>query len=336
MPRRLWLNPTPTESHGPFCTNVVVTSKYTMWTFIPKFTVESFAKLANAYFLLVSVLQCIPAITNTGWPSTLPVLLFILAVDGTLAIIEDRRRHQADDEANSAKCRVVYNGQLVTVPWSAVQVGQVVKLANRDTAPADLLILAVHEVNAAHKAGICYVETKSLDGETNLKLRQAMESTLHAQTEADIHALHGRVECEVPNKVISRFNGSFFVDLLDGSVANDPISIKNILLRGCQLRNTEWMYGLVINTGPDTKIMQSFAAPETKWSSINGHVNVMIKWLLAMLLVLCACAASAQVSWDYTFSSHICAKTNSCYLTLPRHSPVYRWYKHACLGMVCY
>ncbi|ETV92051.1 hypothetical protein H310_13577 [Aphanomyces invadans] len=297
MFRQLWLNPTPTESHGPFCTNVVVTSKYTMWTFIPKFTVESFAKLANAYFLLVSVLQCIPAITNTGWPSTLPVLLFILAVDGTLAIIEDRRRHQADDEANSAKCRVVYNGQLVTVPWSAVQVGQVVKLANRDTAPADLLILAVHEVNAAHKAGICYVETKSLDGETNLKLRQAMESTLHAQTEADIHALHGRVECEVPNKVISRFNGSFFVDLLDGSVANDPISIKNILLRGCQLRNTEWMYGLVINTGPDTKIMQSFAAPETKWSSINGHVNVMIKWLLAMLLVLCACAASAQVSW---------------------------------------
>ncbi|KAF0747840.1 hypothetical protein AaE_007568, partial [Aphanomyces astaci] len=295
--RHLWLNPRSTETHGPFCTNVVVTSKYTKWSFLPKFTVESFAKLANAYFLLVSILQCIPAITNTGWPSTLPVLMFILTVDGTLAIIEDRRRHLADDEANSASCRVVFNGHLVTMPWSKLQVGHIVKLDNRGTAPADLLILAVHEVDVEHKAGICYVETKSLDGETNLKLRQAMESTMHAQDEVEVSALHGRVECEQPNKAISRFAGSFFADQPNGSIANHPISIQNIILRGCQLRNTEWMYGLVLNTGPDTKIMQSFAKPETKWSSINDHVNVMIKWLLAMLLSLCVCAASAQVYW---------------------------------------
>ncbi|RQM23233.1 hypothetical protein B5M09_003153 [Aphanomyces astaci] len=285
--RHLWLNPRSTETHGPFCTNVVVTSKYTKWSFLPKFTVESFAKLANAYFLLVSILQCIPAITNTGWPSTLPVLMFILTVDGTLAIIEDRRRHLADDEANSASCRVVFNGNLVAMPWSALQVGHIVKLDNRGTAPADLLILAVHEVDVEHKAGICYVETKSLDGETNLKLRQAMESTMHAQDEVEVSALHGRVECEQPNKAINRFAGSFFTDQPNGSIANHPISIQNIVLRGCQLRNTEWMYGLVLNTGPDTKIMQSFAKPETKWSSINDHVNVMIKWLLAMLLVAC-------------------------------------------------
>ncbi|RHY89430.1 hypothetical protein DYB35_013124, partial [Aphanomyces astaci] len=285
--RHLWLNPRSSETHGPFCTNVVVTSKYTKWSFLPKFTVESFAKLANAYFLLVSILQCIPAITNTGWPSTLPVLMFILTVDGTLAIIEDRRRHLADDEANSASCRVVFNGNLVAMPWSALQVGHIVKLDNRGTAPADLLILAVHEVDVEHKAGICYVETKSLDGETNLKLRQAMESTMHAQDEVQVSALHGRVECEQPNKAINRFAGSFFTDQPNGSIANHPISIQNIILRGCQLRNTEWMYGLVLNTGPDTKIMQSFAKPETKWSSINDHVNVMIKWLLAMLLVAC-------------------------------------------------
>ncbi|KAF0684193.1 Aste57867_23816 [Aphanomyces stellatus] len=328
--RHVWFNPQQGEAHGPFCTNVVVTSKYTAWTFLPKFTVESFAKLANAYFLLVSILQCIPAITNTGWPSTLPVLLFILTVDGTLAIIEDRRRHIADDEANSATCNVVRaasGGALEAIRWSQLHVGDIVKLGNRDTAPADLLILAVHEQDARHKAGICYVETKSLDGETNLKLRQAMESTLHVQTERQVLDLHGRVECEQPNKAISRFSGSFFVDQPDGSVLNDPISIKNILLRGCQLRNTEWMYGLVLNTGPDTKIMQSFAKPETKWSTINTHVNVMIKWLLLVLLVLCAGAATTQVYWDQTFMGHVCAKATppTCYMTLPRHSLGYRW-----------
>ncbi|RHY52512.1 hypothetical protein DYB30_010148 [Aphanomyces astaci] len=329
--RQLYLNPRANEVDGPFCTNVVITSKYTVWSFLPKFTVESFAKLANAYFLVVSALQCIPAISNTnGIPSSLPVLLFILAVDGTLAIIEDRRRHLADEEANSAKCNVVNRstGALETILWSALQVGQIVKLDNRGTAPADLLILAVHEVDVDHKAGICYVETKSLDGETNLKLRQAMESTLEVQTEAEVSALHGRVECEQPNKAISRFAGSFFVDQHDGYIANHPISIKNILLRGCQLRNTEWMYGLVLNTGPDTKIMQSSAKPVAKWSSINGQVNRMIQWLLLLLVLLCAGSATAYVFWDNTFNAYACATAvpPTCYLSLETNSAVQRWF----------
>ena len=32
--------------------------------------------------------------------------------------------------------------------------------------------MGAHEPNPEAKAGICYVETKSLDGETNLKIRQ--------------------------------------------------------------------------------------------------------------------------------------------------------------------
>ncbi|KAF0684191.1 Aste57867_23814 [Aphanomyces stellatus] len=326
--RQVYLNPQGGEVHGPFCSNVVITSKYTVLSFLPKFTLESFAKLANAYFLVVSILQMIKSISNTaGLPSSLPVLLFILAVDGTLAIIEDRRRHLADEEANSAKCNVVHaNGTVDTILWSALQVGQVVKLGNRDTAPADLLILAVHELDVNHKAGICYVETKSLDGETNLKLRQAMEGSLHVQTEREVGQLHARVECEQPNKAISRFAGSFFVDQPDGSIANDPISIKNILLRGCQLRNTEWMYGLVLNTGPDTKIMQSSAKPVAKWSSINDQVNRMIQWLLVLLIILCAVSATTYLLWDNSFDTYTCAQTNSCYLTKDEHGTSYRWF----------
>lgn len=33
-------------------------------------------------------------------------------------------------------------------------------------------VIGAHEPNPDAKAGICYVETKSLDGETNLKIRQ--------------------------------------------------------------------------------------------------------------------------------------------------------------------
>ncbi|KAJ0404779.1 hypothetical protein ATCC90586_009393 [Pythium insidiosum] len=309
--------PNQAESGETFCSNVVITSKYTTWNFLPLFMVESFKKLANAYFLLVSVLQCIPIISNTaGLPSNLPVLMFILAVDGVLAIIEDRRRHQADHEANSAHCQIImstYTGltapqfckptddpDIKVIQWSELTVGTIVKLRNRETAPADLLILAVDEQDPSDPNGICYVETKSLDGETNLKLRHACDYTLHALTVQQVTNLRGFLRCENPNRVIGRFDGTLTVGGKDGEVAQQPVSIKNILLRGCQLRNTQWIYGLVINTGPDTKIMQSAAKAQPKWSSINETVNKMIIWLLIFLCALCALAASTKVVWLHT------------------------------------
>ncbi|GMF49314.1 unnamed protein product [Phytophthora fragariaefolia] len=300
-----------------FCSNVVITSKYTTWNFLPLFMLESFRKLANAYFLLVSVLQCIRSISNTnGLPSNLPVLVFILAVDGVLAVIEDRRRHLADKEANSAQCHVllgtftgpadalhraggVDDPDVAVMPWAALTVGSVVKLHNRETAPADLLILAVAEPNPSEPAGICYVETKSLDGETNLKLRHACDATLHVRSAAQVAALGGQLRCENPNKAIGRFDGTLSV--AEGVKAADahpqPIAIKNVLLRGCQLRNTDWIYGLVVNTGPDSKIMQSATATRPKWSSINETVNRMIIWLFLLLCFLCIVATTVQVIW---------------------------------------
>ncbi|RLN90603.1 hypothetical protein BBJ28_00022403 [Nothophytophthora sp. Chile5] len=309
------------DANGPpeFCSNVVITSKYTTWNFLPLFMLESFRKLANAYFLLVSVLQCIPSISNTsGLPSNLPVLVFILAVDGVLAIIEDRRRHVADKEANSAQCHVlrqtftgpddalnraggVEDPDIALMHWAALTVGSVVKLHNRETAPADLLILAVSEPDPSEPAGICYVETKSLDGETNLKLRHACDATLHMRNAAHVAALAGHLRCENPNKAIGRFDGTLSVtggcDVKTVNGHPQPVAIKNVLLRGCQLRNTDWIYGLVVNTGPDTKIMQSAAAARPKWSSINETVNKMIIWLFLLLCLLCIAATTTQVVW---------------------------------------
>ncbi|GAB9476364.1 hypothetical protein Gpo141_00013430, partial [Globisporangium polare] len=320
-----------------FCSNVVITSKYTTWNFLPLFMIESFRKLANAYFLLVSILQMVPNITNTGGlPSNLPVLVFILAVDGILAIIEDRRRHTADNEANSAQCHIVtstYTGtsthlkptqdaDVSVMQWSDLTVGTIVKLRNRETAPADLLILAVEEADPSDPNGICYVETKSLDGETNLKLRQACDNTLHALTTQQVASLTGFLRCEKPNKVIGRFDGTLTLSaqcarppkhqqlhnqntLSSGGFSDDltpvqaPVSIKNVLLRGCQLRNTDWIYGLVVNTGPDTKIMQSSVTAGPKWSSINQTVNKMIIGLFFFLCTLCIVASTIHIVWMY-------------------------------------
>lgn len=259
------------------------------------------------------MLQCIPGITNTGGiPTNAPVLVFILSVDAVLAIIEDKRRHKADEEANSAICRVVVDPEEdrteVNIPpsedvmdlnWADLRVGRIVKLRNREFAPADLLILAVAESNPDEMSGICYVETKSLDGETNLKLRQAFELTMKAQTEEQIVAYSGVVQSELPNTAISKFSATISLDSQEPGEQARPITINNMILRGCQLRNTDWIYGLVLNTGNDTKIMQSAVKAPSKWSSINGVVNKMIVWLFGFLLVLCITAATVQIVWNH-------------------------------------
>lgn len=48
---------------------------------------------------------------------------------------------------------------------------------------------------------------------------------------------------------------------------------KNILLRGCQLRNTEWCRGVVVYTGRETKIQMNAADPAAKTSSLKPYVD---------------------------------------------------------------
>jgi magnesium-transporting ATPase (P-type) len=55
---------------------------------------------------------------------------------------------------------------------------------------------------------------------------------------------------EGPNAYLYNFNGT-------GTVSNGeevPLDATNFILRGCSLRNTEWIYGLIAYTGYGTKL----------------------------------------------------------------------------------
>ena len=150
--------------------NKIKTSKYSVVSFLPKNLVNQFSKLPNVYFLLIGFLQMVPSITTSnGVPVILGPLAFILLVTALKDLFEDLKRYSQDNAENQKKVlRLDGSGVLVSVAWESLCRGDVVKILRDEFFPADLLLLSTSE-----KKNICYIETKNLDGETNLKNKKA-------------------------------------------------------------------------------------------------------------------------------------------------------------------
>ena len=92
-----------------------------------------------------------------------------------------------------------------TIKWREIQVGQIVKVEENEYFPCDLVLL-----NSSLPNGVCYVETKNLDGETNLKLKKADSKTVdlcHNDQDAIENFTDAVIECEKENEFIYKFNG---------------------------------------------------------------------------------------------------------------------------------
>lgn len=68
------------------------------------------------------------------------------------------------------------------------------------------------QLSTSEPHGVCFVETMSLDGETNLKVRQCPRETLPLNSAAKLSNLVATFECEAPNSRLYMFDGTLTVD----------------------------------------------------------------------------------------------------------------------------
>jgi phospholipid-transporting ATPase len=66
-----------------------------------------------------------------------------------------------------------------------------------------------------------------------------------------------------------------------------PIGPSNLLLRGSNLRNTEWVLGCLIYAGHDTKVMQNAMAPPSKRTNIERRLDRIVSLMLLVLSAMC-------------------------------------------------
>uniref|UniRef100_A0A8C5X7V7 Phospholipid-transporting ATPase n=1 Tax=Malurus cyaneus samueli TaxID=2593467 RepID=A0A8C5X7V7_9PASS len=174
-----------------FCDNRIVSSKYTLWNFLPKNLFEQFRRIANFYFLIIFLVQVIVDTPTSPVTSGLP-LFFVITVTAIKQGYEDWLRHRADNEVNKSNVFVVENAKQVRKESEKIKVGDIVEVKADETFPCDLIFLASSSID-----GTCYVTTASLDGESNFKTHYAVRDTTVLCTDEAIDTLTATIEFAV-------------------------------------------------------------------------------------------------------------------------------------------
>lgn len=308
-------DPIDERSGKPYIKNKIHSCKYTVWNFVPKQLFAQFSKLANFYFLTISILQMIPGLSTVGSFTTIIPLAIFVSISMAKEGYEDIRRNRLDKEENERETYVLNKTALhsnlkheentpsspgftdtwTKTKWQDVKVGDVVRLARNDSAPADIVLLYASGAEA-----IAYIETKGLDGETNLKSKKPASSILQiCSHEGRLANLDADFVIEDPNLDLYRFEGRVS---MDGRTL--PLGSSDVVYRGSTLRNTTSAIGLVIYSGEENKIrLNANKDPRIKAPSLQAEVNKVVIIVACLVVFIAVICSVGYILWKPTEDS---------------------------------
>ncbi|EGC32029.1 hypothetical protein DICPUDRAFT_49817, partial [Dictyostelium purpureum] len=245
----------------------------------------------------ILILSWIPQITPvTPGPSSIN-LAIVLLINAVKEAYEDFRRYQSDKKINNQICKVIENNVIIEKFWKDLGEGDIVLIEDGQQFPTDLIILAS---SGESSPGHCYIETSNLDGETNLKYKQALLETNSILVESNSIATNNTslesfqffkdnesiIECEAPSVNLNKFDGT--IQLKNGDISTKyPLTIDQLLVRGTTLMSTKYIYGCVIYVGHETKYMMNTMKTSSKRSKLELTMERILIYLLGFQLLLC-------------------------------------------------
>lgn len=259
--------------------NSISTTKYSIITWFPKSLLLQFTRAANIYFLIISILSCMPFSPRDPFSQAgtfAMVLLFTMLKEG----YEDFRRWQQDRKINQRLAMVFDDDSKVFKEkmWYKIRVGDFLKIRKNEELPADMVAL-----KGSDPTGFCHLDTMNLDGETNLKQKATFKQT-KGLTEEDVLQMKGKMTCDKPNARLEAWYGKMEDLHLNTALI---CGIDNILLKGCTLRNSDYVIGVVVYTGHSTKIMKNAREPPIKVSNVMKIMNYLLYSIFFFEIFIC-------------------------------------------------
>ncbi|XP_023377576.1 phospholipid-transporting ATPase IG isoform X2 [Pteropus vampyrus] len=277
-----------------FCDNRIVSSKYTLWNFLPKNLFEQFRRIANFYFLIIFLVQVIVDTPTSPVTSGLP-LFFVITVTAIKQGYEDWLRHRADNEVNKSTVYIIENAKRVRKESEKIKVGDIVEVQADETFPCDLILLS-----SCTSDGICFVTTASLDGESNCKTHYAVRETIALCTAESIDTLRAAIECEQPQPDLYKFVGRINIYSNNLEAVARSLGPENLLLKGATLKNTKKIYGVAVYTGMETKMALNYQGKSQKRSAVEKSINAFLVVYLFILLTKAVVCTTLKYVWQST------------------------------------
>ena len=225
---------------------------------------------------------------------------------------------------------------LTPVTSKDIKVGQWLRIYKDEEFPADIVLISSSNPDAT-----AYVNTANLDGEAVPKVRVAPGVTLHADTPEKLLRLSGRIKAEPANASLYQFQARIEMDpdtvpssppaatsevhideqgdsVLAPTPRQDraanvdksgrllfPVGDQQLCLRGSRLVNTDWVYGLVVYTGYQTKMMLNRNAPRIKASSFEHQLNKFVLFIFIFNFCVCLVLSISYSARNQDFGSYM-------------------------------
>ncbi|EFC36194.1 predicted protein [Naegleria gruberi] len=264
----------------------------------------------NRYFLAIACLQLWSEVSPVNPITTWAPLIVALLITAVKALYDDLKRFYNDYKSNFKTFTVVnrkylntssinnsrQDDFLIKIKSKDIKVGDIIKLEENDEIPADCVL-----IQSANENGISYVTTANMDGEVDLKLKQAPRDLIPYSHDKFLLTCPMFVKCAQPNRDMYTFDSTMFLydystfpnnsrsnnaDTCEEKMSNHSLSIseaaknssnhlkivslsaEQLLCQSCHLKNVSFSYGLVVYTGNETKSgMNKTKAPNKKAQS---------------------------------------------------------------------
>jgi len=284
--REIVVNGSEAVTGSTYGTNMAASSYYNPSNFILKNLFQQFHRLAILWFLIVSLLQLSTENPNAieTYSTVLPLCLllcFTLLKEGYIDYLRHKEEAQHDNQVHNVWDGAKYVDELC----KDLQVGEIILIKEGERVPADLVILAVSDLDQK-----CYVDSSCVQGEDKLECKLAIPDTQNIieyadQTEvsSSIRRIDGQIHVGHPDRDLSKFEGKL---KLRGNPVAITLTIENLLLRGSTLKFTPWLLGVIVYTGFDTKMFMNCKKRRNKASRTDKVLNLWVLGLVVALLVI--------------------------------------------------
>ncbi|CAH8597926.1 unnamed protein product [Schistosoma mattheei] len=299
--------------HHNYCNNHIHSTHYKWYNFFYKNFYEQFHNIANIYFLLIIITYFFVDDGGNASVTIIPLIVIILITmikDG----LDDLLRYHFDQQLNSIEYHVLtIDFHRKSINWilkksSLLLVGDVIYCQNNQSFPCDLLLLY-----SSNNNGQVNITTMNLDGETTIKQYYSLieYQSIYSQYSNNhliqtnlkqfnfqfiIEQLYLHVICQQPNENLMTFQGHYETAQHlnhhhhDGDEGDNgtylPLNRKNLVLRGSKLISTDYIIGLVIYTGKDTKLSLNSKNSQRKYSTRERLSNIiLLMFMVAMVTI---------------------------------------------------